>query len=66
MREKYLYNPGSHTLHIVGYCHHTKGIKPGYIPFNTQDEAVAYDGCSVHMCKTCQKERDKRIRENDK
>ena len=65
MREKYLYNPGSHTLHIVGCCCHTKGINPGYIPFNTEDEALAYEGRGVRMCKTCQKERDKRMGGNN-
>ena len=61
MREKYLYNPGTHTLHIVGYCCHTNGIKPEYKPFNTENEALAYDGRGVRMCKTRQKEREKRM-----
>ena len=63
VREKYLYNPGTHTLHIVGYCCHTNGIKPEYKPFNTENEALAYDGRGVRMCKICQKEREKRLGE---
>ncbi len=61
MKGKYLYNPKRHTLHIKGYCTHTKGIYSDYIPFDSEDEALAYDGRSVSMCKLCQKEREKRM-----
>lgn len=61
MKEKYLYNPKRHTLHIKGYCMHTKGGCSDYIPFDSEDEALAYDGRSVGMCKSCLKEREKRM-----
>lgn len=60
MKEKYLYNSGTHTIHIVGYCHHTKGKNTGFIPFNTEDDILAYDGRGARMCALCQKEREKR------
>ena len=64
MKEKYLYNPKRHTLHINGYCVQTKRGHPDYyIPFDTENDAVAYDGRAVGMCKLCQKAREKRTEE---
>lgn len=60
---KYMYNPKTNRLHIEGYCCHTKGQKTEYIPFDSEDEALAYDGRSVGMCKLCQRERNKRMEE---
>ena len=64
MKDTFLYNAKSHTLHIKGYCHITKG-KTYYIPFETEDEALAYDGRAVGLCRICLKEREKRM-ENKK
>lgn len=60
MKEKYLYNSKTHTLHIKGYCMHTKGNR-GYISFDREDEALAYDGRAVGMCKICLRQREKRM-----
>lgn len=57
MKDIFLYNKGTRTLHIKGYCHHTKG-KTDYIQFNSEKEALAYDGRAVGMCKICQKKRE--------
>ena len=57
-KDKFLYNPKTHTLHIKGYCTHSKGNCPDYIPFVTEDDAIAYDGRAVGLCKLCQKKRE--------
>ena len=58
--KKYIYNKNTHTLHITGYCMHAKK-KPAdehLIYFDTEDEALAYDGRAVGNCKLCQKKRE--------
>lgn len=60
----YIYNMKTHTLHIEGFCAHTfKGMHYGkiYKIFKTEDEAIAFDGRAVSMCKLCQAKRDKKI-----
>ncbi len=58
MEEKYLYNAKRNTLHIKGYCCHTNGLYSDYMPFANENEALAYDGRAVSMCKICQKKRE--------
>ena len=65
MGEEYLYNRKTDTLHIRGYCQHTKGLCADYIMFTTEDEALAYDGRAVGMCKLCQKRREQILRERN-
>ncbi len=60
-KEVFLYNKTTHRLHIKGYCQHAKSPYTGFIPFNSEDEALAYDGRAVGVCKLCQREREKRI-----
>lgn len=55
----YLFNKQSHTLHIKGFCHYSKGVND-YIPFLSEDEAIASDG-RASLCKFCQKARDKKL-----
>ena len=61
MEKKYLYNKQSHTLHIRGFCQFAKG-KTYYTPFESEDEAKAFDG-RASLCKFCQKARDKKLEE---
>ena len=61
MKEVFLYNPKRHTLHIKGYCHHTKGLYNEYLAFETENEVIAYDGRAVGMCKLCQNKREKKM-----
>ena len=61
--KNYLYNPNTHTIHIKGYCHHTKVKCLPYIAFATEDDVLAYDGRSAGMCKLCQNNRDKIMEE---
>ncbi len=63
MKEKFLYNPKTNKLHIKGYCQHTKGLCADYIAFDTENEAIAYDGRAVGMCKLCQNKREKKMEE---
>ena len=63
----YIYNIGSHTLHIRGFCRHTNERMAdgnGYKCFSDEDEVLAFDGRAVSMCKLCQAERDKRMLKN--
>lgn len=59
-KEVFLYNEKTRRLHIKGYCQHTKGSNTGFIPFSSEDEALAYDGRAVGMCKMCQKKREQK------
>lgn len=44
MQGKYLYNRSTGKLHIVGYCPASK-LQPDKCKyFDTEDEALAYDG----------------------
>ena len=63
MGEEYLYNHKTGTLHISGYCQHTKGLCQDYISFDTEDAALAYDGRAVGLCKLCQKKREQIMKE---
>lgn len=57
---KYLYNEKTGKLHIKGFCPHSKGKSSDYKVFNTESEALAYDGRAVGLCKICEKQREKR------
>ena len=63
MKELFLYNTKRCTLHIKGYCQHTKGACTEYVSFNTENEALAYDGRAVRLCKLCQKKREEIMEE---
>lgn len=61
MSKIYIYNKNTHVLHIEGCCTHAKRTSaklPHIIYFNSEDEALAYDGRSVGLCKICQKKRE--------
>ena len=60
MKEIFLYNEKTHRLHIKGYCRHTKGVHTDLKQFNSEDEALAFDGRAVGMCKTCQRKREQK------
>lgn len=61
----YLYNAKTHTLHIKGYCQYAKGIVNDYISFCSENEALAYDGRAVSLCKFCQRKREKLMEERE-
>jgi len=60
LTEKYFYNTKTHRLHIVGYCRESKMLPYNVKFFETEDEALAYDGRAVGLCKLCQKAREKK------
>lgn len=55
---KYAYNEKRNTLHIIGLCCHTKPNPVGMKLFITENDALAYGGRAVGMCKICQKKRE--------
>lgn len=61
MGEKFLYNRKTNKLHIIGYCQHSKGVVDGEV-FNSEKDALGYDGRAVSMCKICQKKREEKSR----
>ncbi len=66
MGERFLYNPKTNKLHIVGYCQHANPKRTDYLAFDTENEALAYDGRAVGFCKLCQKKREQYERGNEK
>ena len=58
MQGKYFYNTSTGKLHIVGYCSASK-YKPYNVKFfDTEDDALAYGGRAVGMCKICMRKRE--------
>ncbi len=63
---EYIYNTETRTLHIKGYCRHTKGVlSDHYLHFASEHEALAYDGRAVGLCKLCEKTRIEKLRKKD-
>lgn len=56
MNKLYLYNEPGNTLHIKDFCAKANG--PDLIPFDSEDEALAYAGRRMGMCKNCMDKRD--------
>lgn len=61
MKNIFLYNTRTRKLHIKGLCPHTKGLCADYLEFASENEALAYDGRAVGMCKLCQRKREKEL-----
>lgn len=53
----YIYNLDTHCLHIEGCCQHSHPVNGKR--FHTEQEALAFDGRAVGVCKICQKKREK-------
>lgn len=52
---QYFYNENTHRLHIKGLCKESK-ILPYHVKFfSSYDEALAFDGQAVGLCKICGK-----------
>lgn len=66
--KNYIYNIKTHTLHIKGFCPHANSTPDdiNYKSFQTEDEALAFDGRAVSMCKRCQAKRETLLIENSK
>ena len=56
--KKYFLNTETHRLHIYGYCKETKYLPCNVKFFDTEDEALAYDGRALGLCKNCQRKRE--------
>ena len=55
---QYFYNENTHRLHIKGLCKESKPLPYHVRFFFTYDEALAFDGRSVGLCKVCKKKQD--------
>lgn len=55
MEKKYFYNERTHKLHIYGFCRVSNSLPDHTHFFSSYDEALAYDGRAVGLCKNCQK-----------
>lgn len=64
MAGKYFYNTKTHRLHIYGNCRESKMLPYNVKFFETENEALAFDGRAVGLCQICQKKRDQK--ENNK
>lgn len=60
MEKKYFYNIKTHRLHIYGYCRESKMLPYNVRFFETENEALAFDGRAVGLCKICQKKREQK------
>lgn len=58
---KFVYNKNTCKLHIQGFCPHSNCTHStaNIIIFDSEDEALRYDGRAVSMCKICQQKREK-------
>lgn len=56
----YIYNVGSHTLHIRNFCTYAHGSSESYgiKIFDTENDAVQSEGRGLRMCESCMKKRD--------
>ena len=59
----YVYNKDTGTLHIQGYCTHSSIRSNNLLIFETEKEARDRSGEKIHMCKICQKKREKKLKE---
>lgn len=59
MEKRYFYNTRTHRLHIAGCCKESKLLPYNTKFFDTYDEALAFDGRAVGLCKNCQKKDNK-------
>lgn len=66
MQEQYFYNPRTHRLHIKGYCRESNQLPYDVRFFASENEALAFDGRSVGMCKNCLKKRERIQKEGNK
>ncbi len=60
MSKDYIYNLDTGKLHIKGYCQYSKHPPVNSKFFETENDALAFDGRAVGMCKFCEKERTKK------
>ena len=58
---KYIYNTQTCKLHIENYCHWANTSAYNTLLFDTEDDALAYDGRAVSFCKLCQNKREKEL-----
>lgn len=63
MELKYILNANTGALHIADFCYQTTVSMAKPIIFDTEQEAYQYRGKHVHMCKICEKKKEKMLHE---
>lgn len=63
IEKTYFVNTSTNKMHIRGFCYHSKLPPDNLAFFDTEDEALAFGGRAIGMCKLCMKERERRMRE---
>lgn len=59
----YFYNLNTGTLHIEGYCPHSKTHPTHIKNFDTEKDAYAFAGQKIFLCEICRKKRDEQLKE---
>ncbi len=59
----YFYNVKTHRLHIKGLCKESKMLPYNTVFFSSENEALAFDGRAVGLCKLCDKKREKKLKD---
>ena len=62
--KKYIYNKGTGTLHIEGFCPYarTRHNDERFMVFTSENEALSYDGCGVRWCKNCHAKKEQIVK----
>ena len=62
IEKMYFVNKSTNKMHIRGFCRHSK-LPPDKLEFfDTENEALAFGGRAIGMCKLCMKERERRMK----
>lgn len=61
-KEQYFYNTKTHRLHIKGLCKESNNLPYNVKFFDSENEALAFDGRSVGMCKICLKAKELKLK----
>ena len=54
---KFIYNTKTGKLHIEGFCKYANSNLYNNKIFNTEEEALGFDGRCLGMCKLCENKR---------
>ena len=59
---QYFYNTKTHRLHIRGLCKESKVLPYSVKFFDSENEALAFDGRAVGICKICLKAKELKLK----
>lgn len=59
----YVLNPGTGTIHIVGYCHLSDPYPKEWKSFSNEEDARSFFGNqSAGLCKICLRKREEKLK----